>query len=351
VNAALFRADIRTGSFYTVTTVSTATLNLVGRMALRPDGRSALVVDSSGFAPLTASETCDILHPDPIEGCFKPLIWTHGGREPMMEKIAVPELTLADLQRLPTEDDLPYDDGRPMETQRHVLQLMLLQETLQYHWRHRNDVYIGANMFVYYSLPQAELVTWELAYEFGERKDPPPEARAFRGPDFFVVLGVEKRERKSWVVWQEGKAPDVVIELLSASTAKVDKGKKKRIYQNELRVPEYFWYDPFSGELAGFKLHEGVYEPIPPDERGRLISRQLELALVRWEGVYKDVEACWLRWETLEGELLPTTAEVAEEERRRAEEERRRAEEERRRAEEAEALLARYRERFGELPE
>ncbi len=283
----------------------------------------------------------------------------------MTEKIAVPELTLADLERLPTEDDLPYDDGRPMETQRHVLQLMLLQETLQYHWRDRDDVYIGANMFVYYSLPQAEAVIRELDYELGEREEPPPGERAFRGPDLFVVLGVEKRERKSWVVWQEGKGPDVVIELLSESTAKVDKGKKKRIYQNELRVPEYFWYDPFSGELAGFKLHEGVYEPIAPDERGRLISRQLGLALVRWEGVYKDVEARWLRWETLEGELLPTPAEVAEEERRRAEEERRRAEEERRRAEEAqrqaeeerrraeeaEALLARYRERFGELPE
>ncbi len=37
----------------------------------------------------------------------------------------------------------------------------------------------------------------------------------FRGPDFFAVLGVPKAERKSWVVWQEGKAPDVVIELLS----------------------------------------------------------------------------------------------------------------------------------------
>ena len=25
----------------------------------------------------------------------------------------------------------------------------------------------------------------------------------FRGPDFFVVLDTDDRERKSWVVWQE----------------------------------------------------------------------------------------------------------------------------------------------------
>ena len=262
----------------------------------------------------------------------------------MTETTVLPELTWADLQRLPTEDDLPYDDGRPMETQRHVLQLTLLWETLRLYWRHRDDVYVGANMFVYYSLPQAEAIIRELEYEFGEREEPPPESRAFRGPDFFVVLGVENRERKSWVVWQEGKGPDVIIELLSASTTKLDKGKKKEIYQNELRVPEYFWYDPFSSEWAGFVLREGVYEPIEPDEKGRLISRQLGLALVRWEGVYKDVKARWLRWETLEGELLPTPDEMMEQERRRAEE----AE---RRAQEAEALLARYRERFGELPE
>ncbi len=259
------------------------------------------------------------------------------------------EPTLPDLSHLPTEDDLPYDDGRPMETERHVLQLTLLWETLRLYWADRDDVYIGANMFVYYSLPQAEAVIRELEHEFGEREGPPPESRAFRGPDFFVALGVEHRERKSWVVWQEGKGPDVVIELLSESTAKVDKGKKKEIYQNELRVPEYFWYDPFSGELAGFKLDDGVYKPIPPDARGRLISQCLGLALVRWEGVYMDVKARWLRWETLEGELLPTPAEAAEQERQRAEQERQRAEAAERRAAELEALLQRYREQFGDL--
>lgn len=270
-----------------------------------------------------------------------------------------------DVRVLPDEDNLPSDDGVPMETQRHVLQMNLLIDPLWLYWADREDVCVGGNMFVYYSLAQADAVIRELKAEYGEGEPPPPGQRAFRGPDVFVVLGVPKHERKSWVVWEEGKGPDVVIELLSDSTAATDKGEKKEIYQDQLRVPEYFWFHPFTGEWAAFGLADGVYEPRSPDERGRLVSRKLDLALTRWDGEYRDIPARWLRWETLQGELLPTSQEVAEEERRRAEEERRRAEEERRRAEEERrraeeehrraddlaAELARYREQFGELTE
>ena len=229
-----------------------------------------------------------------------------------------PDVLTADMLVLPGEDDLPCDDGVPMETQRHVLQLNLLMDPLLLHWADRNDFFVGGNMFLYFSVEQIR-------------------HNDFLGPDFFVALDVPRRERKSWVVWQEGKGPDVVIELLSESTAERDRTEKKRIYQDHLRVPEYFWFDPFSGEWAGFGLVNGIYEPREPDEAGRLISRKLHLALTHWEGEYKSVRARWLRWETLEGELLPTPQEVAEEERRRAED--------------LAAELARYREQFGELPE
>ncbi len=118
----------------------------------------------------------------------------------------------------PSEDKLPYDDGIPLETPRHALQLQLLMDPLRLCWTGRQDLFIGGNMFVYFSLHQVR-------------------TQDFRGPDFFVVLDVPKRERKSWVVWQEGKGPDVVIELLSESTAAHDKTTKKVIYQNSLRVP------------------------------------------------------------------------------------------------------------------
>jgi hypothetical protein len=194
-------------------------------------------------------------------------------------------------------------------------------------------------MFVYFSLAQVR-------------------NQDFRGPDFFVALDVSPRERKSWVVWQEGKGPDVVIELLSDSTAAHDKGEKKVIYQNALRVPEYYWFDPFSGEWAGFVLHHHSYVENAEDSQGRLISPGLGLALVRWEGVYQGITARWLRWATLDSTLLPTPQEVAVETQRQAAEAQRQAVEAQHQAAEAQrqaesmaTMLARYRERFGALPE
>lgn len=208
---------------------------------------------------------------------------------------------------VPTEDDLPHTDDTPLESERHFLQLPLLKAPLLLQWSERQDFYIGTNMFVYYSMSQ--LLNTD-----------------FKGPDVFVALDVPRRERKSWVVWQEGKAPDVVIEILSESTAARDKGEKMRIYRDRLRVPEYFWFDPFSDDWAGFALRNGVYEAIVPDAAGRLRSDQLGLLLTRWRGVYEGVEATWLRWSTPEGLLLPTPQEALHQERERADHERERAE-------------------------
>jgi Uma2 family endonuclease len=198
----------------------------------------------------------------------------------------------------PTQAELPCDDGIPMETQRHKLQMDLLIDALISWLDNREDGYVGGNMFVYFSLEQVR-------------------NQDFRGPDFFAVLGVPKGERRSWVVWEEGKAPDVVIELLSDSTSEQDKNAKKLIYQDQLRVPEYFWFDPFNpDDWSGFFLQHGVYQPILFDEQNRLISQNLGLALQRWQGNYKGVETTWLRWTTLEGNLLLTSEEI---ERQRAE--------------------------------
>jgi Uma2 family endonuclease len=244
------------------------------------------------------------------------------------------ETTLAapDIQLPPTQAELPYDDGIPMESARHKVQMDLLIDALIPWLEQREDGYVGGNMFVYYSLAQVR------------NKD-------FKGPDFFAVLGVPKGERKSWVVWEEGKAPDVVIELLSESTAATDKDEKKLIYQNQMRVPEYFWYDPFNpDDWAGFSIQQGSYQPITPNPQNQLVSQSLGLALQRWQGHYKGIDATWLRWATLEGELLPTPQEKerqraereqqrAEQERQRAEQERQRAEQERQRADRVESQL------------
>ena len=142
-----------------------------------------------------------------------------------------------------------------------------------------------------------------------------------------AVVGVPKGERKSWVMWEEGKGPDVVIELLSESTADYDKTEKKRLYEGQVRVPEYFWFDPFNPEdWAGFRLQGGCYEPLAVDGDGALPSQRLGLRLVRWGGCYQDIQAVWLRWMTAAGTLLPTKDELREQEFQRAEQERGRAE-------------------------
>jgi Uma2 family endonuclease len=250
-----------------------------------------------------------------------------------MAEIALLELNDSpELKLPPSQDELTCDDGIPMETARHKLQMELLVNPLTT-WLANRDAYVGGNMFVYFSPNQVK-------------------NHDFRGPDVFVVLDVPKGERKSWVVWEEGKGPDVVIELLSESTAATDKQQKKEIYQRRLRVPEYFWFDPFNpDDFAGFAIRDNVYEQIMPNAEGKILSQQLGLVLVHWAGQYGEANTVWLRWATLEGDLLPTDQEIAEQERQRAEQERQRTEQERQRAEQAELLLEQERQRSQRLAE
>jgi len=229
------------------------------------------------------------------------------------EPITEPEV-LESIKALPTEDDLPCDDGEPMETERHRVQMNVLIESLKVHWSDRRNYYVGGNMFLHYD-PQSK--------------------KKFRGPDFFLVLDVEDRERKSWVVWREGmRFPDVIIELLSDTTREVDKGEKKTLYERVFRTGEYYLFDPFSQEFRGYHLQGAYYEGVEPDEEGKIYSSVTGLYLIVREG--------WLRWMTKEGEILPTPWELAQQERQRAEQERQRAER-------AEQLLEAYRRRFGNL--
>ncbi|WP_437289530.1 Uma2 family endonuclease [Sorangium sp. So ce406] len=219
----------------------------------------------------------------------------------------------------PGEDELPHDDGEPMESDRHRKQMLLLIETLDLFWKDRDDVYVSGNMAIYFS----ELQTMK---------------NDFRGPDVFVVLDTVRRDRKSWVVWQEnGRTPDVVIELLSESTESVDRGEKMRIYAKVLRVPEYFLFDPMKSVLEGHVLDIGSrsYKPMTSSAEGELVSEQLGLRLGVREGLYLGSKGRWLRWLDAEGRALPT----AEEQARAAEE----------RAQTLADKLAAYEKRFGPL--
>ncbi len=163
------------------------------------------------------------------------------------------------------------------------------------------------------------------------------------------MLGVNNRERKSWVVWQEGmRFPDVIIELLSDSTRAVDLGEKKDLCQRVFHTSEYYLYDPFSQKFIAYHLNGSGYKERAPDEQGRVYSPATGLSLA--------VRDEWLRWITPDGEVIPSPQELADKEQRRADEEQHRAEEEQRRADEehqraeqAEQLLKAYRRRFGSI--
>jgi Uma2 family endonuclease len=58
---------------------------------------------------------------------------------------------------------------------------------------------------------------------------------------------------------EDSKTPNVIIEVLSESKAAVDRGLKKQLYQNVLKIYDYFWFDPDSLEFAGFSLVSGQY--------------------------------------------------------------------------------------------
>jgi Uma2 family endonuclease len=177
-----------------------------------------------------------------------------------------------------------YSDEPALESSLHLQQLLLLLKCLDWLWRDRTDYFSAGNLTVYYSQRQKK-------------------SEDFRGPDFFVVLGAEQRPRKSWVVWEEdGQYPNVIVELLSESTAATDRGFKKQLYQATFRTPDYFWFDPESLEFQGFHLVDGQYAPIPPNPAGHLWSQQL--------GLYLGVQARTLRFFTVDGELVLTPEEA-----------------------------------------
>jgi Uma2 family endonuclease len=187
-------------------------------------------------------------------------------------------------QQMPDATRLLSDEPE-METSLHYMQLLLLVTSLEWLWRDCNDFFIGANLTIYFSRQQLR-------------------NRDFRGPDFFLVKDTEKRSRNSWVVWEEdGRYPDLIIELLSESTADLDRNLKKNLYENRFHTPEYFWFSPENLEFAGFELVGNKYQEIIPNARGWCWSDVLRL--------YLGVEGSKLRYFTPDGDLVPTPEEAA----------------------------------------
>ena len=216
-------------------------------------------------------------------------------------------LTAQQLEAIMPDATQLESDEPEMESSQHYMQLMLLVICLEWLWRDQNDYFIGASLSIFYSRQQLK-------------------NREFGGPDFFLVKQTEKRPRKSWVVWEEnGKYPNLIIELLSDSTARVDRNLKKNLYQDNFRTPEYFWFDPETLEFMGFRLDKNRYQEIQPNNQGWRWSEELEL--------YLGVDGGQLRYFTANGERVPTPQEAAIEEQLLVQEAQSQVQQERERAE------------------
>ena len=122
----------------------------------------------------------------------------------------------------PVEIEYPSSDGEPLaESYFQLIPLVYAFDALRRHYAHRDDVFVAADMLIYYNEGTMDSVA----------------------PDVFVVLGAANRPRHSYQLWKEPKGPDFVLEVTSASTQDKDQGPKRETYR-ELGVREYWQFDP-----------------------------------------------------------------------------------------------------------
>ncbi len=142
-------------------------------------------------------------------------------------------------------------------------------------------------------------------------------------PDMFLSLDVQanaeyfENEHRAYFIWEFGKSPEVVLEVVSNRKGK-EMGDKLLRYA-QMGIPYYVVFDPFL-ELSDEKLrtHELAFG-------GRRYRRlldhtlpEMDLSLHLWRGVFEGVEAEWLRWCHADGTIISTGQERARTESARA---------------------------------
>jgi hypothetical protein len=222
-----------------------------------------------------------------------------------------------DISHLITEDDEPVDSILSEKQQR------LLTEPLYSSWSGPLPEEDG--------LPRFFLALANVGF-FPTPENPALVPDMLLSADVQVDEDLTKKENRSYFQWRHGKAPDVVVELVSNRKGG-ELGERFRRYRRA-GVSYYVVYDPLHrlGEvvLHAFQLAGNLYQRM-----GAPRFETLGLALIEWHGTFENHTGTWLRWCTLDGKLIPTGAERAEEAGKRAEDADKRAEEAGKRAEDA----------------
>jgi Uma2 family endonuclease len=237
-----------------------------------------------------------------------------------------PRETLPTMYDLPSED--PEEPGLPDEF--HDLQPQLLSLTFRPPNYLASEIFSGTDMNLYYDVRHP---MWH------------------KRPDWFGVVGVPRLYdeidlRMSYVVWQEGVHPFVIVELLSPGTEKEDLGanvheeklpsesengsgngqllenqtdgkppRKWEVYEQVLRIPYYVVFSRYTNRLRVFELEGGHYLELELSE-SRVWMSDLNLGLGLWQGEFLGIDRLWLRWYDSEGNWILTPE---EQERQRAE--------------------------------
>lgn len=196
----------------------------------------------------------------------------------------------------PDHTQLPETDGTFVKNfQEHPQSLLLTDSLSTTLWQlHADGQYcIGQDCGIYW------------------RETEPAEQGAV-APDWFYVPNVPPKLndqiRRSYVLWREYIAPAVVLEFASGS------GSEERdqtpftgkfwVYEKIIRVPYYGIYEISTANLEVYELVGGQYQLLPTNDRGHYPIPPLQVELGLWQGSYQNQEGTWLRWWTLEGELL-----------------------------------------------
>ncbi|CAN0277442.1 unnamed protein product, partial [Phaeothamnion confervicola] len=194
----------------------------------------------------------------------------------------------------PDTSHLITEDDRPVDNRFSERQMRMLPHILHSSWHEGKPFEALADVGLFPSVKNEDVVV----------------------PDFLLSLGVTPRpvtgavEDRSYLMWVYGKAPDLVIEIVSNKeggelTTKLDKYAR-------IRVTYYAVYDPFhclsKSDLKLYHLVDGRYVSMTPSS----FMSDVGLGLTIWKGSFEGVDSLWLRFLDSEGNLIPTPDEKSE---------------------------------------
>jgi len=211
----------------------------------------------------------------------------------------VDEVTFPDAELLVTEDDTPVDNFASAKQQRLLVSSLYSSAT-------ELTFLAEANVGIYHSVNQPAIV-----------------------PDVFVSLNVEVPENwwdkpnRCYLVWNFGKPPEIVLEIVSNRVGNELTSKLQTYAQ--MRVSYYVVYDP-AQRLGDNPLRLYELRGLHYTELSELWLEQINLGFTLWQGEFEGRQDTWLRWCNAEGNVLLTGDEKAEQEHQQAEQERQRAE-------------------------